>query len=268
MTNFFQDKLAVITGAGGLLGSAVAWELARQGARVALLGRSQAKLDAVGVGRSFCVDVTDAGARAEVARTLGSVAFLINAAGGNQTEDTTTLSEFFPDELDGTARGFFSLDPDRYLDVIRVNTMGTVIPCQVFGREMARQGCGAIVNFASMNSYRPLSRMPAYGMAKAGVVNFTPWLAAYLALAGVRVNAVAPGFFVNERRQNPHDRRRRADAVRTQRDGAHAHETIRATVGPVGSRALVVERRTGGLRHRHRRVSGRRFPRIVRRVTL
>jgi NAD(P)-dependent dehydrogenase (short-subunit alcohol dehydrogenase family) len=83
--------------------------------------------------------------------------------------------------------------------VIRVNTMGTVIPCQTFGREMARRGHGAIVTFASMNSYRPLSRVPAYGMAKAGVVNFTQWLAAYLAPAGVRVNAIAPGFFINDR---------------------------------------------------------------------
>lgn len=83
--------------------------------------------------------------------------------------------------------------------MIRINTLGTVIPCQVFGREMAALGRGSILNFASMNSYRPLTRVPAYAMAKAGVVNFTQWLAVYLAPANIRVNGVAPGFFVNER---------------------------------------------------------------------
>lgn len=153
------------------------------------------------------VDVTDAvdvGAACQAIMTeLGPCAFLVNGAGGNQSDAVTTVTEFTPEEIgqaksDGL-RGFFGLSPDRFLDVIRVNTMGTVIPCQIFGREMARQGRGAIVNFASMNSDRPLSRVPAYGMAKAGVVNFTQWLATYLAPAGVRVNAVAPGFFVNER---------------------------------------------------------------------
>jgi hypothetical protein len=96
-------------------------------------------------------------------------------------------------------RGFFNLDPDRLLDVITVNTIGTIIPCQVFGRDMARQGRGAIVNFASMNSCRPLTKNLAYSLAKAGVVNLTQWLAVYLAPAGIRVNAVAPGFFTNER---------------------------------------------------------------------
>jgi NAD(P)-dependent dehydrogenase (short-subunit alcohol dehydrogenase family) len=83
--------------------------------------------------------------------------------------------------------------------VVRVNTLGTVIPSQVFGREMAQLGRGSILNFASMNSYRPLTRVPAYAMAKAGVVNFTQWLAVYLAPARIRVNCIAPGFFVNER---------------------------------------------------------------------
>jgi len=90
------------------------------------------------------------------------------------------------------------LDP-FHLEVIKLNTIGTLIPCQMFGREMARQGRGAIVNFASMNSYRPLTKNLAYSLSKAGVVNLTQWLAAYLAPAGIRVNAVAPGFFANER---------------------------------------------------------------------
>jgi NAD(P)-dependent dehydrogenase (short-subunit alcohol dehydrogenase family) len=193
----------------------VAKELARLGAKVALLGRTAEKLEPVaaairaagGAALTIGADVTDApaieAARQTVAREFGPCALLINGAGGNQLQAVTTITEFAAEEISPARaedlRGFFNLDLDRFQDVLRVNLMGTVIACQIFGREMAQQGRGAIVNFASMNSYRPLSRVPAYGMAKAGVVNFTQWLAAYLAPAGVRVNAVAPGFFLNDR---------------------------------------------------------------------
>jgi NAD(P)-dependent dehydrogenase (short-subunit alcohol dehydrogenase family) len=211
----FEGKTAVVTGAGGTLCSAVAVELARQGARVALLGRSPGPLEAVaatiraagGTALPIGCDVVDAAAveraRAIVTSELGACHFLVNGAGGNQAEAVTTLTEFAPAELavdkPAGARGFFDLDLKRFDDVVRVNTLGTVIPCQVFGREMAALGRGAILNFASMNSYRPLTRVPAYAMAKAGVVNFTQWLAVYLAPAHIRVNGIAPGFFVNDR---------------------------------------------------------------------
>jgi NAD(P)-dependent dehydrogenase (short-subunit alcohol dehydrogenase family) len=214
-TSPFSGKTAVVTGAGGTLCSAVAKELARQGARVALLGRTVASLDAVaaeiraagGIALPVACDVIDAAAveraRAIVTRELGACHFLINGAGGNQAEAVTTLTEFSPTEVapDKPAgqRGFFDLSLAKFDDVVRINTLGTVIPCQVFGREMAALGRGSILNFASMNSYRPLTRVPAYAMAKAGVVNFTQWLAVYLAPANIRVNGVAPGFFVNDR---------------------------------------------------------------------
>jgi NAD(P)-dependent dehydrogenase (short-subunit alcohol dehydrogenase family) len=213
--SFFQDKVAVVTGAGGTLCSAIAIELARLGAKVALLGRTLEKLELVtgtihsegGKALPLSVDVTDAAAVEAACRSivqeLGVPTFLINGAGGNQFEAVTTTTEFSPAEVEDptpeSMRGFFQLNPDRFLDVIRVNTVGTVIPSQIFGREMAKLGRGSILNFASMNSIRPLTRVPAYGMAKAGVVNFTQWLATYLAPAGIRVNAVAPGFFVNDR---------------------------------------------------------------------
>lgn len=213
--SFFKNKTAVVTGAGGVLCSAIAIELSRRGARVALLGRGMEKLEEVAAtirasgktALSLSVDVIDAAAVElaceTISRELGPCDFLINGAGGNQSDAVTTLNEFAAEELSpdkpASVRGFFNLDPDRFLDVIRVNTLGTVIPCQIFGAEMARRGHGAILNFASMNSVRPLTRVAAYGMAKAGVVNFTQWLATYLAPAGIRVNAVAPGFFVNER---------------------------------------------------------------------
>ena len=211
----FHGKTAVITGAAGTLCSAIAKDLARQGAKVALLGRTAAAVEDVateiraagGVALPVTCDVVDLTsverARETVSRELGSCSFLLNGAGGNHADAITTLTEFSSAELEpekpaGT-RGFFDLDIKRFDDVVRVNTMGTVIPCQVFGRELAKLGRGSIVNFASMNSYRPLTRVAAYAMAKAGVVSFTEWLAVYLAPAGVRVNAVAPGFFVNER---------------------------------------------------------------------
>ena len=211
----FEGKTAVVTGAGGTLCSAIARELARQGARVALLGRTMAVLEAVaaeiraagGTALPVSCDVIDVAAveraRATVTRELGACFFLINGAGGNQADAVTTLTEFSPAELaadkpTGT-RGFFDLNLARFDDVVRVNTLGTVIPSQVFGREMAALCRGSILNFASMNSYRPLTRVPAYAMAKAGVVNFTQWLAVYLAPAHIRVNGVAPGFFVNDR---------------------------------------------------------------------
>jgi NAD(P)-dependent dehydrogenase (short-subunit alcohol dehydrogenase family) len=214
-SNFFTGKTAVVTGAGGTLCSAVAKELARQGARVALLGRTVASLEAVaaeiraagGAALPIACDVIDAAsverARATVTRELGACQFLINGAGGNQPDAVTTLTEFSPEELavdkPAGSRGFFDLSLAKFDDVVRINTLGTVIPCQIFGREMAALGRGSILNFASMNSYRPLTRVPAYAMAKAGVVNFTQWLAVYLAPAHIRVNGVAPGFFVNER---------------------------------------------------------------------
>jgi NAD(P)-dependent dehydrogenase (short-subunit alcohol dehydrogenase family) len=213
--SFFDGQVAVVTGAGGTLCSAVAKELARRGAKVALLGRTLATLEQVareiegagGTALPLAADVTDAAAveraRQAVTERLGPCRFLLNGAGGNQAVATTTTTVFDPAELgadrpDGM-RGFFGLEPGALDSVVRINTLGTVIPSQVFGREMAALKRGSILNFASMNSYRPLTRVPAYALAKAGIVNFTQWLAVYLAPAGIRVNAVAPGFFVNER---------------------------------------------------------------------
>lgn len=212
---FFRDKTAVITGAGGTLCSALARRLAAAGVRVALLGRTRATLEVVaegiradgGTALPVVCDVTDVAnveqACEVVTATLGTPWFLLNGAGGNQAEAITTTTEFTPAELaddrSPEVRGFFNLSPAKFDEVVRVNTLGTVLPCQVFGRRMAALGRGSILNFASMTGYRPLTRVAAYAAAKAGVVNFTAWLAAYLAPAGIRVNGVAPGFFVNER---------------------------------------------------------------------
>ncbi len=138
--------------------------------------------------------------RQRILAEIGVPRILINGAGGNHADAITATREFSPAELDdGDTRGFFQLDMDAFHRVLTANTMGTVIPSQVFGEVMARARRGVIINMGSMSGYRPLSKVGAYAMAKAGIDNFTQWLAAYLAPAGVRVNAIAPGFFVNER---------------------------------------------------------------------
>ncbi len=208
-----DNKIAVVTGAGGTLCSAMAKDLARQGYRVALLGRTMEKLqvvekeirDADGVALSVSADVADEAAvrraRDIIEQELGVCSVLINGAGGNQSEALTDIPEYDERELldDGAVKGFFNLSMETFQSVIDINTMGTVIPCFVFGRGMAKQKQGNIINFASMTSYRPITKVAAYAMAKNGIVSFTQWLAAYLAPANVRVNGIAPGFFLNDR---------------------------------------------------------------------
>jgi len=158
-----------------------------------------------GTAISISVDVSNEAsvqaASKKVNESFGACSLLINGAGGNQNEALTNITEFDEKELlhDGSVKGFFNLDMKVFQSVIDINTMGTVIPCFVFGREMAKEKKGNIINIASMNSYRPLTKVGAYGIAKAGIANFTQWLAAYLAPANIRVNAIAPGFFLNDR---------------------------------------------------------------------
>jgi NAD(P)-dependent dehydrogenase (short-subunit alcohol dehydrogenase family) len=208
-----MKKVAVVTGAGGTLCSEMAINLASQGYQVALLGRSVDKLKLVetlirnagGVAISISTDVSNeesvTNAMQIVEKEFGICHVLINGAGGNQMEALTSIPQFDESELasENGVKGFFNLSMTIFGDVIQVNTMGTVIPSFIFGRGMAKLKRGVIINIASMNSYRPLSKVGAYGIAKAGIANFTQWLAVYLAPAKIRVNALAPGFFLNER---------------------------------------------------------------------
>ena len=213
MESNIKDRVAVITGAGGTLCSEMARELARMGAKVVVAGRGLENTKQVtdeiiaagGQAMQAVFDVTDIDsmreARGQVREQFGHCQILVNGAGGNMFPAITTVSRYTEDELacdDENLRGFFNLDMETFGRVAEINLMGTVIPCQVFGEDMVRAGGGSIVNIASMNSYRPLSRVGAYGAAKAGVRNFTQWLADYLAPANVRVNAIAPGFFLNK----------------------------------------------------------------------
>ncbi|MFC3559275.1 SDR family NAD(P)-dependent oxidoreductase [Pedobacter jamesrossensis] len=209
-----NEKVAIVTGAGGTLCSEMARALAKNGVKVALLGRDIGKLKIVeeeinssgGISLAISTDVTDQAsvenAQGIILEKLGVFSILINGAGGNQTEAITTINEFDPKELDNNDpnfRGFFNLDMNRFMDVIKTNSMGSITPCFVFGKTMAKNGGGSIINIASMSSFRALSRVAAYAFAKSGMVSFTQWLGAYLAPANIRVNAIAPGFFLNDR---------------------------------------------------------------------
>lgn len=211
----FKGEVAVVTGAGGRLCSVIAKDLAKKGCKVVLLDRSKEALEPVSAdiikegGICMCEtgDVTDEAAMQAIANsvlaTWGPCKYLINGAGGNNNNAITSIVQFQPEELEEDKPkgmvGFFDLDMNVVENVIKVNTMGTFLPVRVFAKQMALAGGGSILNFASMNSYRPLTKVPAYAMSKAAVVNMTQWLATYLAPANIRVNAIAPGFFINER---------------------------------------------------------------------
>ncbi len=214
--SYCTDKVAVVTGAGGTLCSAIAADLARQGAKVVLVGRTAAKLETTaaaiaafrGVCRVEAGDVTDEAAMRAIADRVaadwGPCRILVNGAGGNNVKAMPTRLRFSEKDLEPTKefakdRGFWDIDMAAFRSVLEVNTLGTVIPSRIFGLQMARAGGGAILNFGSMNTYRPLTRVAPYAMSKAAIANWTMFFAQYMAPAKVRVNAVAPGFFVNER---------------------------------------------------------------------
>jgi NAD(P)-dependent dehydrogenase (short-subunit alcohol dehydrogenase family) len=195
-------RTVVITGGAGVLGGEMACALVECGANVALVDLDPSLADrladrlARGPGRSIRVEAnvleraTLVEAEQAVRAELGPADSLINAAGGNHPQATT-----------GPEQSFFDLPEGALRFVGELNLLGTILPCQVFGRGMAERGEGVILNVSSMNAFRPLTRIPAYSAAKAAVSNFTQWLAVHMARehsAGLRVNALAPGFFLTD----------------------------------------------------------------------
>jgi len=198
----FTGKTVAITGGAGILGGEMACALVGCNANVAILDRdpSLAKrfIDRIptSAGRASVIytDVLNADTLKQTADTVlqefGKIDCLINAAGGNKPQATT-----------GPENSFFDLPKDALQFVFDLNIIGTILPSQVFGKLMAQQGEGIILNISSMNSFRPLTRIPAYSAAKAGVSNFTQWLAVHMAQEyspRIRVNAIAPGFFLTD----------------------------------------------------------------------
>lgn len=203
-----KDKVIVITGAGGVLCSTIAKAYAKQGAKVALLDlkleSAQAVADEIikegGIAKAYAVNCLEKStmeeARVKINSQLGKCDILVNGAGGNHPKGTTT-SEYFDsvDVDDETKISFFDLDEKGVDFVFKLNFLATFLTTQVFAKDMIGRG-GNIINISSMNAFRPLTKIPAYSGAKASVSNFTQWLAVHFACEGIRVNAIAPGFFV------------------------------------------------------------------------
>jgi len=204
-----MDKTVVITGAGGVLCSTFAKAMPSKGCSVALLDLNEEAAKAVereinnsgGVSRAYKCNVLDKAnledVHNRVVHDLGKCSILINGAGGNSPK-CTTEHEILEDgdELRDDISTFFNLDKSGFNFVFGLNLMGTLLPSQVFAKDMlGREGC-SIINISSMNAFRPLTKIPAYSAAKAAVSNFTQWLAVHFAKKGIRVNAIAPGFFV------------------------------------------------------------------------
>ena len=200
-------KVAVVTGAGGVLCSNFAAVLARAGATVALLDLNEQaaqefadKINAEGgKAKAYKCNVLDKeiceSVALQVENELGSCDILINSAGGNNPRATTDKEYFEIGDIDGDTKSFFDLDSSGVEFVFNLNFLGTLIPTQAFAKQMVgREGCN-IINISSMNAFTPLTKIPAYSGAKAAISNFTQWLAVHFSKVGIRVNAIAPGFF-------------------------------------------------------------------------
>lgn len=209
----YKNKVVVITGAGGVLCSAFAENVAKQGGKVALIDINEDAIKAVadkitadgGIAKYYKSSVLDKGqlegAHAKILKDLGECSILINGAGGNSPRATTTKEYYeMGDEAREDIKTFFNLGMEDFGFVFDLNLVGTLLPTQVFSVDMIGKD-GVILNISSMNAFTPLTKIPAYSAAKSAVSNFTKWLSVHFAEAKIRVNAIAPGFFVTKQNQ-------------------------------------------------------------------
>lgn len=238
-----SGKTAIVTGGSGTLCSAMAYGLAVCGAKVAIIGRNKEKL--ASVSEKLTKDALDeynknvtikgyscnvinkdelSAAYETIKNELGSCDILINGAGGNQPGAITSI-EMLKKEKEDSDYSFWNLDEDRIRDVMDLNYMGTLLPIQVFTKDMVEKRSGSIINIASVTSILPLTKVIAYGNAKSAILNLTQWLAVHFGESGIRCNAIAPGFYAAE--QN-HDLLFNADGSYT----GHARKIIAGT--PMG----------------------------------
>ena len=227
-----SGKTAIVTGGSGTLCSAMAYGLAVCGAKVAIIGRNKEKL--ASVSEKLTKDALDeynknvtvkgyscnvinkdelSAAYETIKNELGSCDILINGAGGNQPGAITSI-EMLKKEKEDSDYSFWNLDEDRIRDVMDLNYMGTLLPIQVFTKDMVEKRSGSIINIASVTSILPLTKVMAYGNAKSAILNLTQWLAVHFGESGIRCNAIAPGFYAAE--QN-HDLLFNADGTYTDR---------------------------------------------------
>ncbi|MHB1688348.1 MAG: SDR family oxidoreductase [Ignavibacteriaceae bacterium] len=204
-----KDKVCVITGGGGVIGNAIAKCLSAVGVKIAVIdlvkdsADNTAKtlfyetgIESIGVQANVLDKESLIKAKEEINKAFGKIDILINCAGGNSPLATTQYEFIEKENLNDLEKTFYGLNVEGFRKVFDLNFLGTLLPTMVFTTDMIEKGGGAVLNISSMNSFRPLTKIPAYSAAKAAINNFTEWLAVHLAKVNIRVNAIAPGFFL------------------------------------------------------------------------
>ena len=207
--NDLNGKVCVITGGAGVLGTAMVKAMASVGMKVAIADINKEVADGVASGISDETGATVIGveadvlnreslekAKKEINEKLGAIEILVNAAGGNSPQATTRVEQMQPEDINKPEDTFYGLQMEGFDKVFALNFKGTLLPTMVFTKDMLRKQKGVVLNISSMNSFKPLTKIPAYSAAKASINNFTEWLAVHLAKVGIRVNAIAPGFLL------------------------------------------------------------------------
>jgi len=209
--NDLNGKVCVITGGAGVIGTAMVKALASVGVKIAIADINKETADRVAAGIAQEYNTQVIGVEANVLdkeslikakqiinEKLGDIDMLINGAGGNHPTATTKVEQMDENSIDHLEDTFYGLGLDGFDKVFALNFKGTVLPSMVFTTDMLKNKKGVVLNVSSMNSYKPLTKIPAYSAAKASINNFTQWLAVHLAKTGIRVNAIAPGFFITD----------------------------------------------------------------------
>lgn len=207
--NDLKGKVCVITGGAGVLGSAMVKAIASVGTKIAIADINKEVAEKVaaeiaketgsqviGIEANVLDKESLEKAKIEINKRLGEIDILINGAGGNSPQATTKVEQITEENIDNLEDTFYGLEMEGFDKVFALNFKGTLLPTMVFTKDMLKNRNGVVLNISSMNSYKPLTKIPAYSAAKASVNNFTEWLAVHLAKVGIRVNAVAPGFFI------------------------------------------------------------------------
>jgi NAD(P)-dependent dehydrogenase (short-subunit alcohol dehydrogenase family) len=209
--NDLKGKVCVITGGAGVIGAAMVKAMASVGVKIAIVDISPERSEqmATEISAEFGCEVIGVvgnvldkesliKAKAVINEKLGDIDMLINGAGGNHPTATTKVEQMDENSLDHLEDTFYGLEMDGFDKVFALNFKGTLLPSMVFTTDMLKNKKGVVLNVSSMNSYKPLTKIPAYSAAKASINNFTEWLSVHLAKVGIRVNAIAPGFFITD----------------------------------------------------------------------
>ncbi len=207
--NDLKGKVCVITGGAGVLGTAMVKAIASVGVKIAIADINKEVADKVafeiaaksgakviGVEANVLDKASLEKAKTEINEKLGDIDILINGAGGNSPQATTKVEQMLEENVDNLNETFYGLEMEGFDKVFALNFKGTLLPTMVFTKDMLKKKKGVVLNISSMNSYKPLTKIPAYSAAKAAINNFTEWLSVHLAKVGIRVNAIAPGFFI------------------------------------------------------------------------